>query len=91
MNEEELNPEQQAARDEVHDLLQRHSTLLGPWQEIDEIEAPTDHVYLAGWVLMASWTDSDGKSYLTRIPSKNLVAHHRVGLLHEGLYGFGDD
>lgn len=90
MTEEELSPAQQAARDELHNLLQRHSALLGPWQEIDDIEAPTDHVYLTEWVLMASWTDSDGKGYLTRIPSKDLRSHHRGGLLHEGLYGFDD-
>lgn len=90
LGEGDLTPEQVAARDELNDLLQRHAPLLGPWEETDEIDPPADTVFIDGWVLVASWTDADGKGYLTRIPSQNLPNHVRSGLLHEGLYGFDD-
>ncbi len=90
LNESDLTPEQKAARDEIGDLLQRHASLLGPWQETDEMEAPHEAVFLDSWVFMASWTDGNGQGWVTRIPSKNIRTHERVGLLHEGLYGFDD-
>lgn len=90
MTESELSPEQKAARDELHDLLQRHASLLGPWKETDEMEAPADAVFLDTWVIMISWTDANGAGWVTRIPSRNIRTHERVGLLHEGLYGFDD-
>lgn len=91
MIDDGLTPEQQAARDELDDLLQRHCKLLGPWQETADDQPVPDNVFLNSWVLMASWTDEEGMSYLTRIPSKNLPMYARAGLLHEGLYGFDDD
>lgn len=90
MDDSELSDAQKAARDEVHDLLQRHASLLGPWAETDDMEAPDESVFLEGWVLMASWTDGAGVGWLTRIPAKNLPNYARAGLLHEGLYGFED-
>lgn len=88
--EKDLSPEQQAARDEIADLLQRHCKLLGPWDEDGDVGPVAENVFLNGWVLMASWTDEDGESFLTRIPSRNLPTYARVGLLHEGLYGFDE-
>lgn len=90
MTDDGLSPQQQAARDEVHDLLQRKADTLGPWDEDETVGPVADNVYLDSWVLMASWTDENGESFLTRIPSRNLAPHARVGLLHEGLYGFED-
>ena len=89
MSDEELSEEQKAARDELHDLLQRHARLLGPWNETGETPVP-DTVFLEEWVFVASWTDSDGDGWLTRIPSKALREHRRDGLLHQGLYGFNN-
>lgn len=74
-----LTPEQERARDEVHDLVQQHANLVGP----DEGKA----VFLEHWVLMASWVDADGESFLSRITSRKLPVHARDGLLHQGLYG----
>jgi hypothetical protein len=88
MQEEGLTAEQCAARDQVHDLIQTHADQLGPWSEEDDPVA--DEVFLDSWCLIASWTDADGSSFLTRIPSCRLPAHTRAGLLHEGLYGFDD-
>ena len=88
MTEDDLTPEQRAARDELGDLLQRHASLLGPWRETTDMPDPGPTVFLDGWVLMASWTGADGEGWVTRIPSKRLRNHERVGLLHEGLYGF---
>lgn len=90
MTEGELSAEQQAARDELHDLLQRHCKLLGPWDETGEMGPIPENVFVNGWVIMASWVDEEGDTYLTRIPSKNLPNFARAGLLHEGLYGFED-
>lgn len=90
MLEDELSPEQVAARDEVHDLLQRHAGLLGPWEENDDIGPVDDTRFLTSWVLMASWTDAEGRSFLVRIPSRNLATHEIKGLCHEGLWGFDD-
>lgn len=90
MQEGELSAEQRAARDELHDLLQRHASLLGPWRENPEMDDPGPVVFLDTWVLMASWTGADGAGWTTRIPSKSCRTHERVGLLHEGLYGFAD-
>ena len=89
MTEDDLGPEQQAARDELHDLLQRHAKLLGPWNETGEHEVP-DTVFLEEWVFVASWTDANGDGWLTRIPSKSLRAHRRDGLLHHGIDAFDD-
>lgn len=89
MSEDELNADQQAARDELHDLLQRHAKLLGPWNETGDMEVP-DKVFVEDWVIVAAWTDEDGGGWLTRIPSKGLPAYRRDGLCHQGLYGFED-
>lgn len=88
--ENELSPEQKAARDELHDLLQRHASLLGPWQETEEMVPPSEAVFLDTWILLAAWTDSNGSGWITRIPAKDIRTYQRVGLLHEGLYGFED-
>lgn len=87
MGENDLSPEQRAARDELHDLLQRHVKVLGPYDEDGETPVPAS-VFLEEWCLVASWTDEDGDSWLTRVPSKKLQQHRREGLLHQGLYGF---
>jgi hypothetical protein len=89
VNEDELSEAQQAARDELADLLQRHAALLGPWDETGETPVP-DTVFLEDWVFVASWTDSQGGTWLTRIPSKDLPQYRRDGLLHQGLYAFAD-
>lgn len=83
-----LSPGQRAAREELEQLLQRHAEHLGPWDEDGDIDVEPP-CFLDGWILVANWTDSSGDGYLVRIPSANLPIHARVGLLHEGLYGFG--
>lgn len=89
MGEDDFTAEQKAARDELHDLLQRHAKLLGPWNEDGDTDVP-EKVFLEDWVFVAAWTDEDGGSWLTRIPSKGLPAYRRDGLCHQGLYGFED-
>lgn len=89
MGEDELSEAQKAARDEVHDLLQRHVKLLGPWDETGDMDVP-ENVFLEEWVLVTAWTDQEGGTWLTRIPSKDLPGYRRDGLCHQGLYGFED-
>lgn len=86
----DLTPEQEAARDRVHDLLAELAGILGPgsYDELDEDEAPAGQVFLNGWVMVLAWIDEDGESFLTRGGSAHLPAYQRNGLLHEGLYGF---
>lgn len=87
--DEELSPEQTVARDELHDLLQRHASVLGGgWVDDPDGEPQAEQVFLDAWVLVASWTDAEGQGYMTRIPSKNLPSYQRSGLLWEGLHGF---
>lgn len=91
---DELTPGQQEARNEIHDLIQRHVQLIGPAfdgnDELEPDERPADTVFLDGWVLMADWVDENGEGFLTRVTSRSLRSAHRAGLLHEGLYGFDD-
>lgn len=90
-----LTPEQVVARDRVHDLLNELADLVGPAfsgqaaNDLDDDQLPVGQVFLGEWVAVMSWVDEDGDGFLTRIGSSNLLNHHRVGLLHEGLYGFG--
>lgn len=89
-------PDQAVARDRIHDLLAELADLIGPrWdgQTDDDLEPedqPVGQAFISEWVLIAAWVDEDGNGYTTRVGSANLLTHHRVGLLHEGLYGFGD-
>lgn len=87
-------PEQQAAQNRIHDLLAELADLIGPKFDdesgLDPDELPEGSVFLGEWVAVLSWIDETGDSFTTRITSANLLQHHRVGLLHEGLYGFGD-
>lgn len=88
MDDSDLSPEQIQARSDLHDFMQARSALLGPWDE--DGDPVGEHKYLTGWVLMAAWTDEHGGTFLMRICSENLPGYQRVGLLHEGLYGFDD-
>jgi len=88
-------PEQEQAQNRIHDLLAGLVDLIGPNlggqadAEVDPEDMPQGAVFLGEWVAVLHWVDETGQSFTTRIESANLLAHHRVGLLHEGLYGFG--
>lgn len=88
-------PEQVAAQNRIHDLLAELADQVGPRfggeadDELDPDQQPQGAVFLGEWVAVVSWVDESGQSFTTRIESANLLQHHRVGLLHEGLYGFG--
>ena len=87
-------PEQAKAQNEIHDLLAGLADVIGPrfdgQGDLEPDEMPEGSVFLGEWVAVLSWIDEAGESFTTRITSANLLQHHRVGLLHEGLYGFGD-
>lgn len=87
---DDLTPLQREARERVHDLLAELADVLGPggYDGFDDGEGPTGRVFLNGWVMMLAWVDEEGETFLTRQGSANLPAYQRVGLLHEGLYGF---
>ncbi len=89
---ESLTPEQRQAQQRIHDLLGELRDAVGPAGWGEDGGAPEGaNVLLSEWVIMANWLDVEsGEGYLTRFTSSNLQAAHRVGLLHEGLYGFGD-
>jgi hypothetical protein len=88
--------QQAAAQNRIHDLLTELADIVGPnfdgaaAEELDVDEQPEGSVFLGEWVMVMSWMDEAGESFMTRIGSANLLSHHRVGLLHEGLHGFGD-
>jgi hypothetical protein len=70
----------QAARVTLHDQISE--TIAG-------LSSKTE--FVDEWVIVVSTTDEDGESSLARVGSPNLLSHHRDGLLHEGLYGFGGE
>ncbi len=89
----DLTPEQVAAQQRIHELLSELAEAVGPsgWPEEDEGAPEGATMLLSEWVIMANWLNADdGKGFLTRFNSANLQTAHRVGLLHEGLYGFDD-
>ncbi len=83
----------EAAADEVHAVLAKFQTTIGPWM-VDDDGEPREHepipgAMLAEWIVVMSWVDpADGKHYTTRLPSPGLPSHHEGGLLHEALYDF---
>lgn len=89
-------PEQRKAQNRIHDLLTELADIVGPSfdgqaeEDLDPDEMPQGAVFLGEWVMVMSWMDETGSSFTTRIESANLLMHHRKGLLHEGLWGFGD-
>lgn len=87
-------PEQERAQNRVHDLLAELVDVIGPrfdgQAELDVDDMPQGSVFLGEWVFVGSWIDETGAGFTTRIESPNLLPHHRVGLLHEGLYGFDE-
>lgn len=72
----------------LHDLLASMAPVIGP-----DAQGPitAGQPLLSEWIAVLCWVDADGDSFLTRIGSDNLLAHHADGLLHSGLYGFGGD
>ena len=95
MTDDELSPEQKAAQTRIHDLLGELVDLVGPaaWHDDPDEPGPPAgaNVLLSEWVIVANWIDIEqGDGYLTRFGSAKLQSAHRVGLLHEGLYGFAD-
>lgn len=89
---EPLTPAQREAQERIHVLLNELAEAIGPSGWEDEPGTPPGaNVLLSEWVIVANWLDaSDDAGYLTRFGSANLQTAHRVGLLHEGLYGFDD-
>lgn len=89
-----VDGDHRAALERVHDLLAELADLIGPaygatLDEIDVDDLPTGSVFLGEWAAVLSWVDETGEAFLTRISSVNLLGHHRDGLFHQGLYGFG--
>lgn len=88
-------PGQQAAQNQIHDVSAGLRDVVGPnfdgqaEEDLEPEEMPRGEVFLGEWVAVLSWVDEDGESFTTRIESANLLEHHRIGLLHQGLYGFG--
>lgn len=89
---ERVTPEQREAQDRIHALLTELADAVGPAGWDGEGGAVTgSNVLLSEWVIMANWLNADdGEGYITRFASARLQSAHRVGLLHEGLYGFDD-
>lgn len=91
MTDDDDFPEMEAARGELHDLLQRHADWFGPISEEDEdLPSPGDTVFLDRWVIVAAWTDVDGECFSTRIVSKGCPRYVRDGLLHQALFRYDD-
>lgn len=68
----------------IAEAIQSASGLVGP--------SDGDTVRLLRWVAVAGWVDlATGETVLSRFGSDGLLTHERVGLLHEGLYGFNDE
>jgi hypothetical protein len=88
--------EQEKAQNRIHDLLAELADLIGPRcdgqadEDLDPDELPRGAVFLTEWVTVLAWVDEAGTPFTTRIGSPNLLPHHRIGLLHDALYGFGD-
>jgi len=89
---EQLSPAQVVAQERIHNLLGELADAIGPasWPGEEDGVAEGANVLLSEWVIVAQWMDAaDGAGYTTRIGSHRLQTAHRVGLLHEGIYGFG--
>lgn len=88
-----LTPSQTEAQNRIHDLLAELATLIGPDQDGQAEDrgspVPDGSVFLNEWAIVAAWMDENGGTFTTRFGSASLPLHHLVGLLHEGLYGFG--
>lgn len=89
---DDLTPAQKEAQNRVHDLLAELAEVIGPDFDGEHglDEPPYGSTFLSEWILVLAWVDEAGSGFTTRIGSPNLLHHHQVGLLHEGLYGFGD-
>ncbi len=48
---------------------------------------PKGDLLLSEWVLMSNWVDEEGISWTVRLNSHSLSRTHRLGMLHEGLFG----
>ena len=91
--EHELTPIQKQHRDELNDTVQSRSEGLGPSTDpedyVDEPgPVPKGPFFLGDWVMVISWTDSDGNSFLTKSCSDHMLAHVETGLLQHGLERF---
>lgn len=93
---DDLTPEQREGQNRLHDLFAELTELIGPsfggkaQEELDPDEMPEGAVFLSEWVCVLYWLDETAAGFTTRIASSNLPLHHRIGLLHEALYGFDD-
>lgn len=65
-------------REKVHDAIAG----LAP-ELVEEITGPM----LTEWVLLTAWVDAEGEAYTARMDAPQMREHHRLGLLHEALYG----
>lgn len=82
--------ERDQAISELHDFIQSKSTTLGPADDEENDGSPMENAFLTQWVLVTAWVDENGQTFLTRLTPKEVPQWQRQGLLHEGLYGFGD-
>lgn len=89
-------PAQETAQHRIHELLSELADQVGPWgdgaaeDELEPEDQPQGQVFLSEWAAVLYWVDQEGDGFSTRITSANLPAHHRAGLLHEGLWRFDD-
>lgn len=87
---------QEWAQNRIHDLLAELAELIGPAgdgqaeEDLDPDEMPQGAVLLPEWVTVMSWVDETGAGFTTRTMSPGLASHHLSGLLHDGLWRFGD-
>ena len=85
-----MDNELDAAANRIEQAIVREATTVGPHELGEDGEPdpgkPLEYAQLREWVLVMSWTDSEGDpANITRITSKGLVPHHEVGLLHSAL------
>lgn len=82
-----MNEADAVARSELHDAIQQRANVIGPTDDDEFPPEDGDLWMLTEWVLVANWTNvNDGNSRMVRLGSPDLLAHHRSGLLHDGLF-----
>jgi hypothetical protein len=78
-----MNEEQIAGCERIGALLQEIGMILSSdnW----ELDPSDDGVFLNQWVLVCSWTDAEGKGFLSRFFPPTVMEYQARGLLHAGL------
>lgn len=74
-------PEAQAA---LTKFLQDHAGLYAP---DDEDGKPLNGPLVTGWVLLSTWIDDAGQTWVTGLESETMQRTQRKGMLHEALFG----